>query len=156
MIRGYGDRRMIVVHVVIGVAALALNAVAAMWGGWCWWRSRSSAWFWRVLRAAQVVVVLEVALGGLLILLDKKAVSLHYIYGVLPLLVSLLAEQLRISSAQTVLDSRGFENAQAVGRLAKDEQRAVVVAIVRMEVGVMALSAFVNVVLLARAAMVVH
>ena len=30
------------------------------------------------------------------------------LYGVLPMLVSLIAEQLRAASAQTVLDGRGF------------------------------------------------
>lgn len=147
---------MTLVHVVIGVAALALNAIAALIGAWCWRRSRSSAAFWRVLRAAQAAVVLELVLGGVLVLIGRKADSLHYIYGVLPVLVSVLAEQFRISAAQMVLDSRGYENARAVGRLPQEEQRAVVDAIVRMEVGVMALSAFVNLVLLIRAAMVVH
>jgi hypothetical protein len=144
------------VHIVIGVVALALNAAAATWGGWCWWRSRQSALFWRLLRSAQVSVVLEAAIGGVLLLLGRKASSLHLIYGVLPLAVSLLAEQFRISAAQMVLDSRGYGSAEAVGRLPKAEQRMVVVAIVRMEVGVMALSAFVVVILLARAATVVH
>jgi hypothetical protein len=143
-------------HVAIGVAALALNAVAALWGGWCWWRSVASAWFWRVLRAAQASVVVEAAVGGVLELMGRRVVSLHIIYGVLPFLVSLLAEQFRISAAQMVLDSRGYEGAAAVGRLPKAEQRAVVVAIVRLEIGVMALSALVVVVLLARAATVVH
>jgi hypothetical protein len=147
---------MTVVHIAVGVVALALNAVAALWGGWCWWRRDTSAGFWRVLRAAQVAVVLEAAIGGILLLLGKHATSLHFIYGVLPLVVSVLAEQFRVSAAQTVLDSRGYENAEAVGRLPKAEQQAVVTAIIRMEVGVMALSAFVVVVLLARAATVVH
>jgi hypothetical protein len=144
------------VHIAVGVGALALNVVAAVWGGWCWWRRESSVGFWRVLRCAQIAVVLEAAIGGILVLLGKHAASLHFIYGVLPLVVSLLAEQFRVSAAQTVLDSRGYENAEAVGRLPKAEQRAVVTAIIRMEVGVMALSAFVVVVLLARAATVVH
>lgn len=144
------------VHIVIGFGALALNAVAAVWGGWCWWRRASSAWFWRVLRSAQAAVVLEAAIGGILVLLGKHATSLHFIYGVLPLVVAVLAEQFRVSAAQTVLDSRGYENAAAVGQLPKAEQQAVVTAIIRMEVGVMALSAFVVVVLLARAATVVH
>ena len=71
----------------------------------------------------------------------------------LPLLVSFIAEQLRISAAQMVLDQRGFESAAAVGKLPKDEQQEVVVAVVQREVGVMALAALVNVLLLARAAM---
>ncbi len=45
---------------------------------------------------------------------------------------------------------------QTVGRLPKPEQREIVVAIVRREVGVMTLSALVVTLLLARAATVVH
>ena len=55
-----------------------------------------------------------------------------------------------------VLDARGFESAQAVGRLPAIEQQDVVRAIVRREIGVMALAALVIVVLLLRAATVVH
>jgi hypothetical protein len=147
---------MTAVHVAIGVVAIALNAIAAAWGGWCWWRSQSDQRFWWILRAAQVSVVVVAAAGGILELTGRKVVSLHIIYGVLPFLVSLLAEQFRISSAQMVLDSRGLASAKAVGELPKAEQQAIVTAIVRMEVGVMALSALVVVVLLARAAMVIH
>jgi hypothetical protein len=74
------------------------------------------------------------------------------LYGVLPLLVALIAEQFRISSAQMVLSARGFESAQEVGRLPEDEQRVLAMSIVQREIGVMALAALVNVVLLARAA----
>jgi hypothetical protein len=140
------------VHVVVGVLAIALNALAALYGAWCWWRAKPSAWFWRLLRTAQAVVVVQVALGGVLILIGGKTKSLHVLYGVLPLLVSLLAEQLRIASAQMVLDSRGFESAQEVGELPEEEQRGIVVTILQRELGVMALSAVVVVVLLARAA----
>jgi hypothetical protein len=141
------------VHIVIGSVAIALSAGAAVWGGWCWWRSAPAKWFWRLLRTAQVAIVVEVALGGVLLLLGKKAPSLHYVYGLLPIAVSFIGEQLRISAATMILDARGLENAQAVGTLPADEQRAVVVSIVRREVGVMALAAFVMVILLARAAM---
>jgi hypothetical protein len=66
--------------------------------------------------------------------------------------VSFIAEQLRIASAQAVLDQRGYESATAVGKLAEDEQRTIVVAIVQRELGVMVLAALVMVALLARAA----
>jgi hypothetical protein len=142
------------VHLVVGVLAIALNAVAGLYGGWCWSRSvASSQWFWRVMRAAQAVVVVQVALGGVLLAAGHKTKGLHILYGLLPLLVSVLAEQLRISSAQMVLDAGGFESAQAVGKLPEAEQRAVVIEIVRREIGVMALAALVVVALLARAAM---
>jgi len=74
------------------------------------------------------------------------------LYGLLPLAVSFIAEQLRVASAQMIMDSHGFESTAEVAGLPGDEQRRLVVAIVRREVGVMALAAFVIVVLLARAA----
>jgi hypothetical protein len=140
------------VHIVVGVLAIGLNAVAGVYGAWCWWRAISPAWFWRLLRSAQVVIVLEAALGGVLTLIGHKPPGLHVVYGLLPLAVSFLGEQLRAVSAQMVLDARGFSSAADVGQLPADEQRRVVVAIVQREVGVMALAALVIVVLLARAA----
>ena len=98
-------------------------------------------------------MVIEAVLGGVLLLIGDKSPGLHTLYGVLPLLVSFFAEQLRISSAQMVLDQRGFESTHAVGELPADEQQGVVVAIMQREVGVMVLALVVNVLLLARAAM---
>jgi hypothetical protein len=141
------------VHIVVGTAAIVVNALAGVYGAWRWWRVEPrTVWFWRLLRAGQALVVIEAVLGGVLELTSRKAPSLHLLYGLLPLLVALLAEQLRLASAQMVLDARGYESAQAVGDLPEDEQRSVVVSILRREVGVMALSALVVVGLLARAA----
>ena len=123
-----------------------------MWGAWCWYRVRQSRLFWRLLRAGQACVVLEAALGGILLLLGKKVSGLHLIYGLLPIAVSFVGEQLRIASAQTVLDSRGLESAAEVGQLPEDEQRGVVVSILQRELGVMVLAALVILVLLVRAA----
>jgi hypothetical protein len=141
------------VHLVVGVITIVLSGLAAAYGGWCWRRVSDPTWFWRTLRASQIAIVIEAALGGVLLLEGHKSPNLHTLYGVLPLLVSFIGEQLRISSAQMVLDQRGYESAQAVGKLPEAEQRSVVVAVVRREVGVMALAALVNVLLLARAAM---
>jgi hypothetical protein len=140
------------VHIVVGVAAIALNAAAGLYGGWCWYRAISPASFWRLLRAAQAAIVLQAALGGVLVLMGHKPPGLHVVYGLLPLAVSFIGEQLRVASAQMVLDARGFESAQDVGKLPAEEQRSVIVAILQREVGVMALAAIVIVVLLARAA----
>jgi hypothetical protein len=140
------------VHLVIGILSIALMAGAAGWGAWCWYRVRPSPLFWRLLRAGQAVVVLEVALGGVLVAIGRKESNLHLIYGLLPLAVSFIAEQLRISAAQMVLDSRGHESAAEVGRLPEEEQQLVVTSIVQRELGVMVLAAMVIVVLLARAA----
>jgi hypothetical protein len=140
------------VHLVVGVLSIALNALAGLWGAWCWWRVQSSKLFWRLLRAGQAVVVLQVALGGVLVLLGHKPPNIHLIYGLLPLLVSFIAEQLRIASAAMVLDQRGFSSGAEVGSLPTEEQEGVVIAIVQREIGVMAIAALVVVVLLARAA----
>jgi hypothetical protein len=140
------------VHIVVGVAALVLMAGCGVLGAWCWWRVRSTPWFWRLLRAGQGVVVLEAVLGGILQLGHHKAPGIHIIYGLLPLAVSFIAEQLRVASAQMVLDQRGFASAAEVGELPTEEQQRIVVAIVQREIGVMALAAVVIVVLLGRAA----
>ncbi len=141
------------VHLVFGVATIALFGFVGLYGAWCWWRVRTSVWFWRLLRASQALIVVQMAIGGVLVLIGHKPPQLHLIYAVLPLLVSFIAEQLRVASAQMVLDQRGYESAQAVGELPEEEQQAVVVSILQRELGVMALAAIVSAVLLARAAM---
>jgi hypothetical protein len=140
------------VHMVVGIACIVLMGGAGLWGAWCWYRVRQSRLFWRLLRAGQVTVVVQVALGGVLIVMGKKASSLHLIYGLLPLGISFVAEQLRIASAQMILDGRGFESSAAVGELPETEQRVVVLSILQRELGVMVLAALVILVLLIRGA----
>jgi hypothetical protein len=140
------------VHMVVGIACIALMGGAGLWGAWCWYRVRQSRLFWRLLRAGQVVVVVQAVLGGVLVLMGRNASSLHLIYGLLPLGISFVAEQLRIAAAQMVLDSRGFESSAAVGELPESEQRLVVISILQRELGVMVLAALVILVLLIRAA----
>ena len=139
-------------HIAVGVIAVTVNSLAFLWGAWCWHRADSSRWFWRLMRTGQASVVVLAADGGLLVALGHKLSNLHLLYGLLPILVSLIGESLRISSAQMILDSSGLESARAVGELEPVEQRRIVVTIIQREVGVMALAAFVIVVLLARAA----
>ena len=141
------------VHIVVGTASIVLNGAAGLYGAWRWWRVEPrSVWFWRLLRGGQAFVVVEAVLGGVLDVTGHKTPGLHILYGLLPLLVAFIAEQLRLAAAQMVLDARGLESAQAVGRLPEEEQQSVVTAVMRREVGVMTLSALVVVGLLARAA----
>ena len=135
---------MTVVHIVLGLATTTLFAAAGALGAWRWYRVEPSQAFWRLLRAAQAVLLL--ALGR------SPSDDLHYVYGLLPLAVSFVAEQLRIAAAETVLAARGHESARAVGRLPEAEQRSVVLAIVRREIGVTALAALVITGLVLRAA----
>jgi heme A synthase len=140
------------VHLVVGVTTTALWLIVALWATWAWWRLRPSPWFWRFFRVAQAALVLQVVLGGVLVATHHKPHHLHVLYGVLPLLVSVIAETLRASAGQMVLESRGYESAQAVGKQPREEQQAVVTAILRRELGLVALAAAVIVVLLLRAA----
>jgi hypothetical protein len=143
---------MTTVHLVIGIAATALFVAAGIVGGWGWRTAGASARFWPLMRAAQGVLVLEIALGGVLLLMGKRpADDLHYVYGLVAIGVSFAAEQFRVSSAETVLDARGMESADDVRELPEEEQRRVVNAIVARELGVMALAALVIVGLLLRA-----
>ncbi len=148
--------------VVAGAIAVgALNALAGLLGAWLWYdgeaSERAAGAFWLALRAGQgSVLVLALAVGSLAAAGNYSNDQLFYLYALLPIAVALIAEQLRVASAQTVLDQRGLENAQAVGALAETEQRRVVVEIVRREIGVMALSALVVVFLALRAAGTAH
>ncbi len=149
--------------VVAGALAVAaLNALPALLGVWCWYRGesadrRSAGAFWILLRVAQGGAVLfALAVGVLAAAGHSSTESLFYLYALLPLAVAFVAEQLRLASAQTILDQRGLQTAAEVGRLPESEQYAVVAAIVRREQGVMALSALVVVFLLLRAAGTAH
>jgi hypothetical protein len=144
--------------VVVGALVVAaMNAVPALLGGWRWYRGEQSRAFWVLLRVGQGAAVLYALAVGLLAAAGKSSSEdLFYLYALLPLAIAFVAEQLRIASAQTILDQRGLENAQALGRLAQAEQLAVVGAIVHRELGVMPLSALVVVFLALRAAGTAH
>jgi len=121
-----------------------LNAVAALFGAWCWWSVRPSRAFWVLVRVGQAAAVgLAVVAGIGAVTGFAPADSLFWLYALLPLAVGFVAEQFRLAAAQAVLDARDLEDAQAVGRLDEAGQRSVVLAILRREIGVMALAAVV-------------
>jgi hypothetical protein len=129
------------VHLVLGIAVMAINLAAGLWGAWHWYRFEPSPVFWVLARAGQAALLAQVLLGGLLLALGESNDGLHYLYGLLPVVVSVIAEQLRIVSAEHVLQLRNLESAQDVAKLPEDEQRSVVLQIVRREMGIMTLSA---------------
>jgi hypothetical protein len=130
-------------HIVLGVATVVVNLAAGLYGGWAWWRHLLAPGFWPLLRAGQVLVVVQALLGGVLLLEGKALPPLHLIYGFVPLGVAFVAEQLRLVSAQTELDRRGLEGRDAVAALSEADREVIVRAILRREVGVMAASALV-------------
>src|SRR3954454_21372227 len=128
-------------------------AVAGVLGAWRWWTVAPSRAFWALCRSAQVLCLVYALLAGVLALTGfAPASSLFWLYALLPLAVSFVGEQLRVLSAQTVLDARGLPDAQAVGGLDADGQRSVVLAIVRREIGVMSATCLVIAFLALRAA----
>ena len=130
-------------HIALGVALIAVNAVAGLYGAFAWWRHRPAPGFWPLLRAGQALVIVEAADGVILLAMGRDLPELHLIYGLLPLAVSFFAEQLRVTAAETVLANRGLEGRADVERLPESEQRELVRVIIRREIGVMAASALV-------------
>jgi hypothetical protein len=142
------------------IVVAALNAMAGALGAWLWRRHAdggSAGAFWVLLRVGQgSALTLAVAVGSLVAAGHSCSEHLFYLYALLPLAVAFVAEQLRVAAAQTILDQRGLEGAAAVGALPEAEQHELVAAIVRREVGVMAISAIVVVFLALRAASTAH
>jgi hypothetical protein len=135
------------VHLITGITVLASNLVAGVWGGVAWLQSRPTVGFWYALRFAQVAVVVQVMVGAVLLLLNRQAPDeIHYLYGVLPLGVSLLAESLRATASGRELEGLDFDS------LPKTRKRAIALAIVRRETGIMAVSALIITFLALRAA----
>ena len=124
--------------------AAAVNAIAGLFGAWRWWTVAPSRAFWVLARAGQATAILLAAVAGVAAATGfDPADGLFWLYALLPVAVGFVAEQFRAASAQTVLDARDLEDAAAVGRLDEVGQRSVVLAILRRELGVMALAAIV-------------
>ena len=143
---------MTAIHIALGVALIAVNAVAGLYGAYAWWQDRPAPGFWPLLRAGQAFVIIEAVDGAVLLLIGRDLPQLHLIYGLLPIGVSFFAEQLRLTAAETALANHGLEGRADVERLPGAEQRELVRVIVRREIGVMAASALVVALLGVRAA----
>jgi hypothetical protein len=139
------------VHIALGVALIAVNLAAGLWGAFGWWRHRHAPGFWPLLRLGQGLVMVQAIDGAVLLLMGRDLPELHLIYGLVPIGVSFLAEQLRLAATDTVLAQRDLEGRADVEALPEREQRALVNAILRREMGVMAASALVVTALALRA-----
>lgn len=138
-------------HTWLGGLAIALNALAAAIGAVAWLLRANPRVFWLVLRAGQALIMVEAVTGAALLLAGRDLPRLHLVYGLTPIAVAFLAEQLKLLATQTLLDKHGYAGGADIGRLPVAEQRAFVVAVLRRELGVMTSSAFVVAVLAARA-----
>jgi hypothetical protein len=143
------------------IAVAAINAAAGLAGGWLWYRGELSERrvrvFWLLLRVGQGSALAFALLVGVLALAGRYSSDrLFYLYALLPLAVAFVGEQLRVAAAATILSQRGLPEPAAVGRLPEEEQRRIVIEIVRREIGVMSLSALVVVFLALRAAGTAH
>jgi heme A synthase len=126
---------MIGLHIAIGFCVIGLNLAAGAIGGYAWFRDRSSVPFWYLLRLAQVSVFIQALLGGVLVVTNHEPNSdLHYVYGILPLAISFIAEGARAGAAHRELGEVEFE------ALDGETQQRVALAIVRREMGIMAVS----------------
>jgi hypothetical protein len=138
---------------IAGAVVAALFALAGGVGAWRWYRVETSRAFWVLLRVAQAALLGYVVLLGVLLATGRRPDDdLFYVYALLPVGVSFVAEQLRIAAANTVLAARGLPDAQAVGQLDEAGQRSVVTAILRRELGTMTVAALVIAGMLVRAA----
>jgi len=134
-------------HIAVGISLIALNVAAGILGGIAWYRDRASVPFWYLLRAAQVSVFIQALLGGLLVVTNHEPEDgLHYLYGILPLVVSFIAEGARFGAAERELGDVDPES------IPESEREAVVAAVLRREMGIMTVSCWVIFFLALRAA----
>jgi hypothetical protein len=134
---------------VVGIAVLATNLVAAGWGaiGWARKDARASIVFWPLLRVAQATVVVQVVIGLLLVARGASSPDgLHIAYGVSPLVVSLVSEGMRAAVAQ-----RELEDVEDIDALERSEQIALAKRVALGEMGVMTVGALLILTLALRA-----
>lgn len=138
---------MLGIHIAVGICLLGLNLAAGLLGGIAWFRKEPSIPFWYLLRAAQASVFVQALLGGLLVVTGHEPKEeLHYLYGILPLAVSFVAEGARFGAAERELGDVDPES------IPESEREAVVEAVLRREMGIMVVSCWVIFFLALRAA----
>jgi hypothetical protein len=122
-------------HAALGIGVLAANGIAAAVGALTWLRreARLSLAFWPLLRVAQALVATQVAVGLILVARgDSAPDGLHIVYGIAPLVITLLSEGMRAAVAQ-----RELEGVDDPEKLERREQVALARRVALGEVGVM-------------------
>jgi hypothetical protein len=129
------------------------NGATGLFGAYRWYIGAPSREFWVGLRLGQVLTLAYALLVGALVIANKPPSSnLFYVYALVPIAVGFVAEQLRVVAADHVLGARDLDSSAEVAVLPEPEQQAIVLTILRREMGIMALAAIVVCVLALRAA----
>ena len=87
---------MIELHRWIGFGVVAVFAIGWLFGLVLWVTKRDAGdWFWRWLVVAQVVAIVQAAIGVVLLILGKRPSTwLHLVYGFGPLVIIAIAHTL--------------------------------------------------------------
>ena len=134
---------------VVGIAVLATNLVAAGWGAVGWLRkdARASIVFWPLLRVAQATVVVQAVVGfSCWPAAPRLRTGCTWSYGVAPLVVALVSEGMRAGVAQ-----RELEGVEDVDALERAEQITLAKRVALGEMGVMTVGALLILTLALRA-----
>ena len=132
---------------VVGIAVLASNGAAGLYGAAAWLRGRVSGPFWYLLRVAQATVVVQAVVGFILLARGLAAPDgLHVAYGIAPLVISLVSEGMRAGVAQRELDE-----VEDVDALERGEQVVLARRVALNEMGVMTVGALLILTLALRA-----
>lgn len=135
------------VHETFAFVALTANVLAAGWGAFVWWRGIVSRAFWWLLRAAQVTVVVQVLLGLVLLAEGHRPPDeLHYLYAVIPLIVAVVTEAMRVGASQ-----RELEEVDDPEALPRRERILLARRIVLREIGILTVGLILVVTMLIRA-----
>ncbi|MFY9487188.1 MAG: hypothetical protein WAP35_00620 [Solirubrobacterales bacterium] len=133
-------------HLTLGIFVLSANLLAGLWGLVAWLTRRPSTIFWYLLRAAQLSIGVQVLLGAILLVTNHRASEdLHYLYGVLPLVIMLTTEMMRVGAAQLVVGDTDYE------KLPEADARGLALQIFIAETRVMALGSLIIAALALRA-----
>lgn len=135
---------MAIAALIVSLLVAAVAVASGLWGAWLWWRFTAQDRYWIAIRSTQLGALLLALLAGVVWVTGEKPDSwLFWLYSLLPICVSMVAEQLRIVAAEQVLERRGLEGAAQVAELDDAGQRGIVREIVRREIGLMTTAAFV-------------
>ena len=135
------------VHETFAFVVLGANVLAAAWGAVAWSRGIPSRAFWYVLRIAQVTVVAQVIIGLILLAEGHRPPNdLHYLYAVVPLVVAVVTEGMRIGASQHELEQVDDPDA-----LPRRERILLARRIVLREIGIMTVGVLLVVTMLIRA-----